>query len=184
MNVSLTQTKQDWSEYLDIPAIRAGLIVLFFFASAFLNYGFLIILFAAYVALVSVAITNRKVSRVRQGIQFLSFETAVLVFGIAFELCFRAWKPAFPSLPTTLRALAWLTLAGVLLTTKFILIRNIVEAYSDDKWFVEKLRGTMHVFRALILLVAALVALVAAYAGPDGSRIGEFLLKTAVPGIA
>lgn len=183
MNLSRTNIHVLRTDAFDIPAIRAAIVVLFFFAAAFLNYGFLLFALAAYGVAGIRTVKKGKTSKLQKCIQFYSFEVAVLLFGVMAELCFRAWLPSLSAAGAFPRTVAWLALAAVLLSTKFILITHAAEAFSQPKWFAEKAKDSRSVLVALGLLVAALALLIGAYAGPAAERIPAFFLKALVPGI-
>lgn len=183
MNQSNTHANIAWKSYADVPAIRASILVSFFFAAAFLSYGFLLLFFVAYAFVAVRAARKGRGSLVSKLIQSLSFETAVLIFGLAFELCFRAWKPGFSSLHTSVRALAWLSFAAVLLSTKFILITHAIDAWLQPKYMALKAKKTAHVIVAFALLIASVACLTAAIAGPLAMNIPSFLGDALTPGI-
>ena len=183
MNLSLTHTKQSLGAFGDIPAIHAAVLVLFFFAAAFLNYGFMLVILIAYGILGMRNLKQGKAPLIQKCIQFFSFETAVLLFGVTFELCFHVWTPSMPLLPVFVRTLVWLLFASVLLSTKFLIITHTADALTQPKWFMEKMRGNLHVIIALVLLLAALACVFLAYAGPNTENIPVFLFKMVIPGI-
>jgi len=148
-----------------------------------LNYGFLLVLCAAYCVLGVKKAQKGKMSLPQKYIHFFTFEIAVLLFGLMVELCFRAWQPSLSSVSAFPRTFLWLGLAGTLLYTKFVLLTHAAEAFSEPKWFASKMKDTRSVIAGLMLLIASLVFLIAAYAGPAAERIPALLLKALVPGI-
>lgn len=183
MNLSPTYTRIHWKTYAEIPAIRAAILVFFFFAAAFLNYGFLILFLIAYCVLAAKNMKKGKMSVFQACISCLSLETAALLFGLLFEVCFRAWQPGFHAMNAIPRMLAWLSLAIVLLSTKFVLITHMANALTQPKWFASRMKDARHVAIALALLVLSLACLLASFAGPAADRIPFFLLKAVIPGI-
>lgn len=183
MNLSRTYTRIQWNDYAEVPAIRAAILVFFFFSAAFLNYGFLLLLFVAYCVLAVKNMKRGKTSLFQAYIQCLSLETAVLVFGVLFELCFHVWKPALPALGVFPRMLLWLSFATVLLSTKFVLITHLTDALSQPKWFAARMKDARHVVVSFALLALSLALLLASFAGPGADAIPSFLLKAVIPGI-
>ncbi len=180
---SQTQILRAWNEYRDVPAIHAASIVSVFFCAAFLNFGWMLVVFAAYALMAVRSLRTRKVRSIIAYVQCLSLEASVLLFGLLYEVCFKSWMPVLPSLSPMVRAFLWLMLAAVLLSTKFFLLTRIVDASADERWFSRAAKNTSALFLAFVLLVASLGAFVLAQFGPSSGDIPVVLLKALVPGI-
>lgn len=179
---SQTRKLRVWNEYREVPAIHAAGIVSVFFGAAFLNFGWMLVVFAAYALLAIRSLRSRRIHSLFEYIRCLSLEASVLLFGLLYEVCFRSWTPVLPSLSPLARALLWLMLAAVLLSTKFFLITRIVDASSDPRWFSRSVKGTAGIFLAFVFLVASLAAFLLAQFGPNSGEIPLLILKALIPG--
>jgi len=180
---SHTHILRAWNEYREVPAIHAAGIVSVFFCAAFLNFGWMLVVFAAYAFMAVRSLRSRKIRSLVAYIQCLSLEASVLLFGIVYEVCFRSWAPALPSLSPMVRALLWLMFAAVLLSTKFFLIARIVDASSDERWFVHAAKHTCGVVPVSCFPLAWVGAFNLAKFGPDAGEIPVLILKALVPGV-
>lgn len=180
---SQTHILRAWNEYREVPAIHAAGIVSVFFCAAFLNFGWMLVVFAAYALMAVRSLRSRKVSSVLAYVQCLSLEVAVLLFGILYEVCFQAWMPVFPTLNPMVRTSLWLMLAAVLLSTKFFLIARIVDASADDRWFQRASKEASHVYVAFALLIASLGVFLFAQFGPAADQMSALIMRMLVPGI-
>lgn len=180
---SKTNILKAWNEYREIPAIHAAGIVSVFFAAAFLNYGWMLAVFALYALLAVRSLRSRRGRSLLVYVQCLSLEAAVLSFGLLYEICFQAWMPVLPSFHPILRTLLWVMLACVLLSTRFFLIARVVDASSDAHWFDYQLKNTTHAVISFTLLVGALSLFILAQFGPDSAKIPDLILRSMVPEI-
>lgn len=180
---SQTHILRAWNEYRDVPAIHAASIVSIFFCAAFLNFGWMLVVFAAYAIMAVRSLRSRRVRSMSAYVYCLSLEAAVLLFGLVYEVCFQSWTPVLPSLSPMVRAFLWLMLAAVLLSTKFFLITRLVDASADERWFTRAAKNTSAALLAFIFLVASLGAFLLAQFGPSANDIPAVLLKALVPGI-
>lgn len=168
----------------DVPALHAAGIVTVFFAAAFLNFGWMLLAFAMYAALAVRAYAGQGKGAFPQYLlHVLSFEAAVLLFGIFFEVSFHAWMPALPTFQQGARMSLWLLLAIVLLATKFFLLTRAYDAYVIPRWFALVQKHTSGPFLAFFLLILTIVAYFLALLGPDAKDVPELLLITVIPSL-
>jgi len=168
----------------DVPALHAAGIVIVFFAASFLNFGWMALAFAAYASLAVHSYAGvKKTSKAQYLLQVLSFEAAVLLFGLFFQTGFHAWMPSLPSFHQGVRVFLWLLLGAVLLSTKFFLITRLYDALIIPRWFALVQKHSSGPLLAFFLLLLSLGAYFLALAGPDGTLVPQFLLQLLVPGL-
>lgn len=172
-----------WNQYKDVPAIHAAGIVSVFFCAAFLNFGWMALIFLGYAFLAALASLSKRKGAVRGFIDGISLEASMLAFGLFFSLCFHAWLPAFPSLHPTARMALWLAYATVLLSAKFFLITRLFDAFADARLFARRRGSFPRSLLAFVLLVASVAMFVFAGFGPDAQGIADLFVQSIVPGI-
>lgn len=173
---------QIWNEFREVPAMHAAVTVFAFFCAVFLNFGWMLVVLAAYVLLAIRSLSSRR-RPIASYVQCLSLESSVLLFGVLYDVCFHAWMPVLPSFAPIYRTLSWLMLAFVLVSVKFFLITRFADALSDERWYERALESTSALLLSFVFLIASLGVFLLAQFGPGAGDIPFLILRSLTPGI-
>ncbi len=173
---------QIWNEFREVPAMHAAATVCAFFCAVFLNFGWMLVVLAAYAFLTIRSLSSRP-RPIASYVQCLSLESSVLLFGVLYDVCFHAWLPVLPSFGPMSRAFSWLMLAFVLVSVKFFLITRIADALSDERRYERALANTSTLLLSFVFLIASLGVFVLAQFGPGAGEIPFLILRSVTPGI-